>query len=69
MYEDRDHWPQCSKEFVDRIGEFKAGKRLRCPWCEARLPVTGNQFCVALARARAGELDPWASMTKIRRMV
>ncbi len=73
MFENRDPWPlrcpQCGEEFVVEIGKLKSGKVPRCAWCQALLPITGEMFMAALTNARAGEFDPWASMTGIRPVV
>lgn len=70
MFEDGDLWPfscpQCGEEFVVQIGKLKSGKMPRCAWCQARLPITVEMFTAALAKARAGEFNPWAPMTRIR---
>jgi hypothetical protein len=74
MYDDDDDWPfkcpDCGEEFTKKIGWLKTQTEVKCPGvlnplgpipCPHTLTDNHGEFPHALAEAKAGRLDPWAS--------
>ncbi len=72
MYEDQDLWPlkcpECGEEFTKEIGWLKAHSEVKCPGilnrigpipCPVTLTYRTEQFCLDVAKAKAGHLDPF----------
>ena len=65
MYEDRDLWPfkcpKCGEEFTEQIARLKMETTIRCPGqgCSMAFKMSPEEFDVALAKAKAGEYDPF----------
>jgi DNA-directed RNA polymerase subunit RPC12/RpoP len=65
VYEDKDLWPfkcpKCGKEFTQQIGHLKIETTIRCPGqgCSMAFKMSPAEFDVALAKAKAGEYDPF----------
>jgi hypothetical protein len=73
MYEDKDLWPikciGCGEEFFKEIGWLKTNTSIRCPGrgCPQTMEASTEEFGLALAKARKGELDPFWNMVRLQK--